>query len=63
MVPHSSKFQSAAPLPWKITSGLQIPTTLYNLLDFMDKTVKDPEFILNELQLPFLAAIPQTNED
>jgi len=43
--------------------GLVLSVFTVFLLDFMDKTVKDPEFILNELQLPFLAAIPQTGED
>ena len=43
--------------------GLMLSVFTVFLLNFMDKTVKDPEFILNELQLPFLAAIPQTSED
>ena len=43
--------------------GLMFSVFIVFLLDFMDKTLKDTEFILNELQLPFLAGIPQTDED
>lgn len=38
--------------------GLMLSVFLVFLLEFMDKTVKDPEFINNELKLPVLAAIP-----
>lgn len=38
--------------------GLMLSVFLVFLLEFMDKTVKDPDFINNELKLPVLAAIP-----
>jgi capsular polysaccharide biosynthesis protein len=38
--------------------GLMISVFFVFLLEFMDKTLKDPEFITNELRLPVLAAIP-----
>ena len=40
--------------------GLMLSVFMVFLLEFLDKTVKDPEFISNELKLPFLAAIPFT---
>lgn len=40
--------------------GLMLSVFAVFLLEFMDKTVKDPEFINNELKLPVLAAIPFT---
>jgi len=43
--------------------GLMISVFIVFLLEFMDKTVKDPEFIMSELQVPFLAGIPETDED
>lgn len=38
--------------------GLMLSVFFVFLLTFLDKTVKDPEFISNELGLPVLAAIP-----
>ncbi len=38
--------------------GLMLSVFLVFLMEFMDKTVKDPDFITNELNLPLLAAIP-----
>lgn len=38
--------------------GLMLSVFFVFLLTFLDKTVKDPEFIANELGLPVLAAIP-----
>ena len=43
--------------------GLMLSVFTVFLLNFMDKTVKDPEFIMGELQVPFLAGIPETDED
>lgn len=38
--------------------GLMLSVFLVLFMEFMDKTVKDPDFINNELKLPLLAAIP-----
>ncbi len=38
--------------------GLMISVFGVFLLEFMDKTVKDDDFIKNELKLPFLGALP-----
>lgn len=38
--------------------GMMLSVFAVFLLEFLDKTVKDPEFINNELKLPVLAAIP-----
>jgi len=43
--------------------GLMISVFTVFLLEFMDKTVKDPEFFVSTLKLPFLAGIPETDED
>jgi len=46
-----------------VVLGTMISVFIVFLLEFMDKTVKDPEFIMSELQVPFLAGIPETDED
>lgn len=38
--------------------GLMLSVFGVFLLEFLDKTVKDKEFIMNDLDLPFLGAIP-----
>lgn len=43
--------------------GLMISVFGVFLLEFMDKTLKDPEFISNELRLPVLAAIPYSDKE
>lgn len=42
--------------------GLMLSVFVVFLLEFLDKTVKDADFIVNELQLPFLGALPFTDE-
>ena len=42
--------------------GMMISVFLVFVLEFMDKTVKDPDFITNDLKLPLLAAIPLTED-
>ena len=42
--------------------GLMLSVFMVLLMEFMDKTIKDPEFVTNELKLPFLAAIPFTGD-
>lgn len=42
--------------------GMMISVFLVFVLEFMDKTVKDPDFIKNDLKLPMLAAIPLTED-
>lgn len=42
--------------------GLMLSVFVVFLLEFLDKTVKDSEFIINELQLPFLGAIPLSDD-
>lgn len=42
--------------------GMMISVFLVFVLEFMDKTVKDPGFITNDLNLPLLAAIPLTED-
>jgi|LSQX01.2.fsa_nt_gb capsular polysaccharide biosynthesis protein len=42
--------------------GMMISVFLVFVLEFMDKTVKDPDFITNDLKLPMLAAIPLTED-
>lgn len=42
--------------------GLMLSVFLVLFMEFMDKTVKDPDFINNELKLPLLAAIPFSEE-
>ncbi|WP_312458512.1 Wzz/FepE/Etk N-terminal domain-containing protein [Proteiniclasticum sp.] len=42
--------------------GMMISVFLVFILEFMDKTVKDPDFITNDLNLPLLAAIPLTED-
>src|SRR5690554_6915212 len=37
--------------------GLMLSVFVVFLMEFLDKTVKDPEFIISELGLPFLAAL------
>ena len=39
-------------------TGLMISLFGALLLDFMDKTIKDPKYIMTELDLPFLGTIP-----
>jgi len=46
-----------------VVLGIMLSVFIVFLLEFMDKTVKDPEFIMSELQVPFLAGIPETDED
>ena len=42
--------------------GAMLSVFMVFLLEFMDKTVKDPTFITEELKLPVLAAIPFTED-
>lgn len=42
--------------------GMMLSVFLVFLMEFMDKTLKDPDFITNELKLPLLAAIPYTED-
>lgn len=42
--------------------GLMLSVFMVLLMEFMDKTIKDPEFVTNELKLPFLAGIPFTGD-
>lgn len=42
--------------------GLMLSVFIVLLMEFMDKTIKDPEFVTNELKLPFLAGIPFTGD-
>jgi len=43
--------------------GMMAAVFISFFLEFLDKTVKDPEFIVKVLELPLLAGIPETNED
>ncbi|WP_312654115.1 Wzz/FepE/Etk N-terminal domain-containing protein [Proteiniclasticum sp.] len=43
--------------------GMMLSVFMVFLLEFMDKTVKDPDFINNELKLPVLAAIPFSGDN
>ena len=38
--------------------GLMLSVFSIFIMEFMDKTVKDPEFIMNDLELPFLGTLP-----
>jgi len=38
--------------------GLMLSVFSIFIMEFMDKTVKDPEFIMNDLALPFLGTLP-----
>lgn len=42
--------------------GMMLSVFLVFLMEFMDKTLKDPDYITNELKLPLLAAIPYTED-
>lgn len=43
--------------------GLMLSVFAVFVMNYLDKTLKDPEFIMNELQLPVLAAIPYTEDN
>lgn len=42
--------------------GAMLSVFMVFLLEFMDKTVKDPDFVTQELKLPVLAAIPYSDD-
>jgi capsular polysaccharide biosynthesis protein len=42
--------------------GMMLSVFLVFLMEFLDTTVKDPDYITNELKLPILAAIPYSED-
>jgi len=42
--------------------GAMVSVFMVFILEYMDKTIKDPEFVTEELKLPVLAAIPYSDD-